>query len=76
MQFGTPRNMVGASKLVAPMPGERFTAPTTTQNVVAENSVLQAFGARQRAHQIMPSKYSELSTIVPPGKTIEPGMPT
>jgi hypothetical protein len=76
MRFGTPRNMVGVSKLVAPMPGERFTAPTTTQNVVAENFVLQAFGARRQARQIMASKYGGLSTIVPPGKAIEPGMPT
>ena len=76
MQFGTPRIMVGVSKLVAPMPGAGFTAPTTTQNVVAENSALQVFGAHRRTPQITASKYGELSTIVPPGKTIEPGIPT
>ena len=42
----------------------------------AENSVLQVFGAHQRTRQITASKYGGLSTTVPPGKAIEPGMPT
>jgi len=74
MRFVTLRRMVGVSKLVALMPGAGFTAPTTTQNVVAVNSALPVSGVLQQAHQIMVSRYGGLSTIVPPGKSIEPGI--
>jgi hypothetical protein len=74
MQFGTPRNMVGVSKLEALMPGAGFTVPTTTQNVAVENSALPVSGALRPAHQIMANKYDGLSIIAFPGKAIEPGI--
>lgn len=74
MRFATLRRVVGVSKLVAPMPGAGFTAPTTTQNVVAENSVLQVFGVRLLTPQITASKYGGSSKTAPPEMTIEPGL--
>ena len=76
MHFGMPRPMDGVLKLVADMPGAGFTAPTTTMNVVAESSVLQAFGVHQSIRQITASKYGGLSITALPAKTTKSGSAT
>jgi len=53
-----------------------FTAPTTTMNVVAESSELQAFGVHQSIRQITVSKYGGLSITARPAKTTKSGSAT
>ena len=71
MLFATQKVINGVSKLAVAMPGVEFIARTMTKIAVAGNSVLQVFGARQLAHQIMANKFDGLSINVLPGKALE-----
>lgn len=68
--------MDGVWKLAVVMPGAEFIAQTMIKIVAVESSAFQVFGVHQRTHQITAGKLNGLSTIVLPGKTVEPGIPT
>lgn len=68
MLFVTPKIMVGASKLVAVMPGVEFIAHIMTKTVGAGNSALQVYGVHQLTHLTTAGKSGGLSITALPAK--------